>query len=174
MEQHPGRDHSPRLAVGTGGGHANLAGFRIPQTAFPAGHDRVLGRRLLGSAPDLHRHEKRHWSPLLSASISHAYTLSFWLHSDPLFALLCVAAILVAFQINERRGGLWWRLPLLLLLCAMTVLVRWLGVANWVLVAGALLQGQNLLAMWQRPDRRWVAMLLAGVITAGTFFCRAV
>jgi hypothetical protein len=44
--------------------------------------------------------------------------------------------------------------------------VRWLGVANGLLVAGALLHGQSL-----RPcaDRRWATLALAGIVTAGTF-----
>jgi hypothetical protein len=41
---------------------------------------------------------------LLTAVISHVYSLTFWLHSDALFTLLTAAMVLVALQINERRA----------------------------------------------------------------------
>ena len=54
---------------------------------------------------------------MLSAIISHVYSLSFWMHSDALFCLLATAAMVVACQINERRPRVAWRIALLAILC---------------------------------------------------------
>src|SRR5438067_5398744 len=50
---------------------------------------------------------------VLTATASHVYTLSFWMHSDALFCLLATAGMVVACQINERRSHLAWRIVLL-------------------------------------------------------------
>jgi len=78
-------------------------------------------------------------------------------------------------QINEGRS-LAWRLPALLLLCSASVTVRWVGVANGLLVAGILLHGrspwrrQDIFPMRWSLDRRWVALLLTAVVTGLTFW----
>jgi hypothetical protein len=124
---------------------------------------------------------------LSCALVTHLYCLTFWLHSDALFCLLGAGAVLVAMQINEGRSSV-WRIALLGALCVASVGVRWVGVLNWMLVAGALLRGyalrQSAAARRQgaapgpwafaRDDRRlirlWTALLLSGVLSAGTFF----
>lgn len=112
---------------------------------------------------------------LLCGNISHVYSLTFWLHSDALFCLLCGTAILLAMQINEGRA-IAWRIPVLLALCAASVAVRWLGVANWLLVAGALLRGRPIFTWnWRELrgrfiERRWVTLALAGMVTTGAFW----
>jgi len=112
---------------------------------------------------------------LITACISHVYSLTFWLHSDALFCLVCAAAVLFALQIGEGRP-IGWRMPVLLACCAASVAVRWLGVANWLVVAGALLHGR-LPFKWgqawtevRRFDRRWMAFFLTAVVSIGTFW----
>lgn len=101
---------------------------------------------------------------LISGVLSHVYSLTFWLHSDAFFVMLCALTILVGMQISEGRP-LGWRLPVLLILCAASVFVRWAGVLNWLLVAAVLLRGELL----PRPNRNWVVAFAAGVVTAITF-----
>jgi hypothetical protein len=84
-------------------------------------------------------------SVLVTGVLSHVYSLTFWLHSDGFFMMICAFAILVAMQIGEGKPHK-WRLALLLLLCAASVFVRWAGVLNWMLIAAVLLRGQ----LWPR------------------------
>lgn len=114
------------------------------------------------------RHATLAWTctiVLVSAIISHVYPLSFWMHSDALFCLVSAAAMLIAHQLADRRAAT-WRLPLLLVLCAAAVAVRWAGLLNWAVVAGILLRGRSL---WPRADRAWLAVALTLLVTAGTF-----
>jgi hypothetical protein len=74
---------------------------------------------------------------LLCAINSNAYPMTFWLHSDALFCLLSAATILLALQMSEGRSWA-WRLPVLLTLCIAATLVRWAGLCNAMLIAGAL------------------------------------
>jgi hypothetical protein len=123
---------------------------------------------------------------LLTALLSHVYTLSFWMHSDALFLLVAAGAMVVAFQINENKPHYWVRVVALLLLCAAAVFVRWAGVLQWPLLAGILLRGQMLplsrdaIAVLRRrinsdwlyllkPNPQWLAVILSLVVTLGTF-----
>src|SRR6478672_4285865 len=73
---------------------------------------------------------------LATAVTSHVYSLSFWAHSDALFCLLALGAMVVACQINEGRPHVWWRVAALALLCAAATFVRWAAVLQWLLIAG--------------------------------------
>jgi hypothetical protein len=123
---------------------------------------------------------------LTTALISHVYTLSFWMHSDALFLVVAIGAMLLAFQINESRSYFVLRLTLLLMLCAAAVFVRWAGVLQWPLLAGILLSGQLLPLTPRsarefggrlrkrrvaalRPNRQWIALILSLVVTVGAF-----
>ncbi|WP_428940942.1 hypothetical protein [Fontivita pretiosa] len=103
-----------------------------------------------------------------SGILSHIYSLTFWLHSDALFCLISSAALLLAMRINEagQHRSWWWRFPLLVLLCAASVWVRWAGIFTWLLVAAALYNGR-LVPRW---DRLMFTLLLSGAVTAATFF----
>ena len=115
---------------------------------------------------------RRHAAPLtaaavvlLTAVISHVYSLTFWLHSDALFTLITAAMVLVALQINERRAGREWRVALLLVLCAIAALVRWAALINLALLTLILLQDNA----W-RDRRAWATLALATVVTFGSFY----
>lgn len=101
---------------------------------------------------------------LIVGILFECYRLTFIQFSDALYCLFFSLAVLLAFQINENRK-LWWRMPLLLLVCAATVTVRWSGALGWVVIAGALLGGQR------RPglNRQWLCAVLAAVVTLATF-----
>src|SRR5438034_1147540 len=47
---------------------------------------------------------------LATAIGSHVYSLSFWAHSDALFCLIALGAMVVACQINENRSPIRWRI----------------------------------------------------------------
>ena len=84
--------------------------------------------------------------------------------TDPLFCLLLGIAVMMAFQVNDGKD--WrWRAPLLVLLCASLVCVRWTGILGWWLVGGALLTGQ----MKPRLNRLWVIAFLSGLAALVTF-----
>ena len=101
---------------------------------------------------------------LLTAVLSHVYQATYWLISESSFCLVTSASILVAMQIAEGRKQ-WWRVALLLLLCAAAVTIRWAGLINMVLVVAVLLDKQ-----WRpRLTTTWVAALLVVIVTAGTF-----
>jgi hypothetical protein len=114
---------------------------------------------------------------LMTAILSHVYSLSFWLHSDALFCFVACAAMLVAFQINERQDYFGWRLAALLVLCALMVFVRWAGVLQWLIVAAILVHNQPIAPLlWLRkqanalPSKRlMLATFLSGVVTFGVF-----
>lgn len=97
--------------------------------------------------------------------LSYVYSLSFWLHSDALFCLLAMGAVLVAMQIREGRRDA-WRIALLGALCVASTSVRWAGVLQWPLLAAILLRG----SLWPRFDRVGIALALSGAATAGAFF----
>jgi hypothetical protein len=126
----------------------------------------------------------RFTSPVMSAIVtlvtavsSHVYSLSFWAHSDALFCLIALAAMIVACQINESRRGIVWRIILLLILCAAATFVRWAALAQWVIICGLLLRGHDLPFTWSKLKRAkpwqinaaWVAVILSGVVTFGTY-----
>jgi hypothetical protein len=101
---------------------------------------------------------------ILSGTISHVYSLTFWLHSDALFCLLSMAALLLAFQISEGRAP-FWKCAALVLLCGLAVTVRWAGLLTWLTVAAVLLRGEFL----PRLEKRWYLAFTTGVVTLATF-----
>jgi hypothetical protein len=101
---------------------------------------------------------------VLSGTISHVYSLTFWLHSDALFCLLSMAALLLAFQISEGHSPL-WKCATLILLCVLAVTVRWAGLLTWLTVAAVLLRGE----FWPRLERRWYVAFSSGLLTLITF-----
>jgi hypothetical protein len=111
---------------------------------------------------------------LMTAILSHVYSLSFWLHSDALFCFVACAAMLIAFQINERQEYFGWRLAALLVLCAMMVFVRWAGVLQWLIVAAILLHNQpiSLRKGWRKQSNALPSgrVILTTVLTAAVTF----
>ncbi|HEY0302371.1 MAG TPA: hypothetical protein VGC36_13585, partial [Rhizomicrobium sp.] len=75
---------------------------------------------------------------LLTAAISHVYSLTFWLHSDALFTLLTALSLLLAVQYRDGRRAP-WRLAVLCLLGAALPVVRWAGLLNTLLLVAALI-----------------------------------
>ena len=114
---------------------------------------------------------------LLTAIISHVYSLSFWMHSDAMFCLIATAAMVVACQINERRPNLKWRIALLAVLCVLAQLVRWAGVLQWLVIGGILVRGYALPLSRKRLDEwlasirsgPWIGLFVSFVVTTGTF-----
>jgi hypothetical protein len=126
---------------------------------------------------------------VMTAILSHVFPLTFWLHSDALFCLLGTASFLVALQIGEGRTEA-WRIALLCILCSAAVTVRWAGLLNWIVVAGAVMNGRGEpigfhsfgLSYWSnifgrfgqwlkrpRVSRAAIAMVLSGAATFSTF-----
>jgi hypothetical protein len=116
---------------------------------------------------------------LMTAIISHVYSLSFWLHSDALFCLIATAAMLVAFQINEQKSHVTLRTVALLVLSALMVFVRWAGVLQWLIIAAILLHNQPLAPIkWltgkfstAAERQRLLAMILSALVTLTVFIC---
>lgn len=104
---------------------------------------------------------------LLSAILVHVYSLTFWTHSEAIFCLASTLSLLIGYQIVENRGGLGWRVPLLLALCAACVLIRWAGVLQCLLVCGLLMHNLR----WWRAESlgRWGMCAAVFVVTFGTF-----
>ena len=102
---------------------------------------------------------------LVTGILSHVYHRTFMLHSEALFCVIATAALLLALQVNEGRRAT-WRIPLLLILCVFSVVVRWAGVLMIPVVAAALLNGRRRL----RLDRFWATAVIAGILMLGTFF----
>src|SRR5437764_9289781 len=79
---------------------------------------------------------------VLSGILFFTYTSSIQLRTEGLFCLVFAPAVLVGMQIGEGKS-LGWRLPALLVLCIMMVMVRWAGLAAWVVVAAAIVSGKR-------------------------------
>lgn len=115
------------------------------------------------------------WVVLLTGTLFPWYRLTFLAFTEGLFCLLATGALLLAMQIREGRPIL-WRLPLMLFCCAAMVSVRWAGVVSWMLVAGALIRGDSLRVLYDplvdAPGwkKRWLVMLLTGLVTVGAFW----
>jgi hypothetical protein len=122
---------------------------------------------------------------VMTALLSHVFPLTFWLHSDALFCLLGTASFLLAVQIGEGRTQA-WRIALLCILCSAAVTVRWAGLLNWIVVAGAVMSGRGpqllrrrnwketiqWLNRWlgrPRLSRAAMVMVVSFIATAGTF-----
>ncbi|MGD2176134.1 MAG: hypothetical protein PVJ27_12075, partial [Candidatus Brocadiaceae bacterium] len=101
---------------------------------------------------------------LASGIISWQYHLTYMLHSEGLFCLACAAAILLALQIGEGRT-LGWRLPVVLIACAVAVISRWPGVLACLVVAAALLSGEAA----PRPNRKWFCAAATLALGVGMF-----
>jgi 4-amino-4-deoxy-L-arabinose transferase-like glycosyltransferase len=101
---------------------------------------------------------------LVSALLEPIFGLAFLFYSDPLFALLCMLALLLAMRVNE--GDVRWRTILpLVALCSAAVLVRWTGILWCGVVAGALAAGD----VHPRANRRWAAIGLCIFSALATF-----
>ncbi len=92
------------------------------------------------------------------------FSLAFLFYSDPLFALLAMTALWQAMRVNEGADS-GWRVGVLALVCAASVMVRWTGVIWVAIVAAALISGESL----PRVNRRWIAALICLLITLATF-----
>lgn len=107
----------------------------------------------------------------IAALLPHVYSLTFWTHTEAVYCLLATGAMLIALQVAENRGGLAWRVPLLVLLAVGCVFIRWAGVLQFLTIAACLMHGR---AWWRVADRgvlaRWAIALLLVVASAATFF----
>lgn len=105
---------------------------------------------------------------VLTAILNHVYSLTFWTHSEALYCVFSTASLLIGLQIAENRGGLIWRVPLLLGLCFACASVRWAALLQIVLLAGILLHG---LTPWKLKQP---AVLRSGLILIACFAVLAV
>lgn len=101
---------------------------------------------------------------VLSGILYNSYSSSNQLRSEALFCALFSGALVVAFQIAEDRGR-WWRMVLLLALCAGMVQARYAGMPAWIVIGAALLSGKSNFK-W---DRRSWAVALSLAVTLSTF-----
>lgn len=101
---------------------------------------------------------------LLAALLPPVFQLTYWFHAESLFCLITGSSLLLAVQISQGRRQ-HWRLVALVLLCGLSVTVRWAGVLFWPVLAGALLHGQ----FRPRLDRRWIAAGLSGAVALAVF-----
>src|SRR6185436_4518092 len=78
---------------------------------------------------------------MLTALISHVYSLTYWLHSDAMFTLITALTLLLCLQINEGKS--WkWRISALVALCCASSAVRYAGIINILIITAALLHGR--------------------------------
>jgi len=101
---------------------------------------------------------------LLGFTLFWGYHSAILLQSEALFCALLAWAVLLALQVAEGRPG-WWRVAVLVLLCAALVSVRWAGVLTWAVVGAILLSGEIV----PRANRRWAAAVLTAAATIGAF-----
>ena len=108
-------------------------------------------------------------SVCLAAVFVPVYSLTFWLHTEPLFCCLAWGATLCAARIAEDRRRTCSLLGLLVL-CAAMAATRWTSGLQWGIVVAVLIGG------W-RPTRRSLGLDrrvalgfgLSGAITVGVF-----
>ena len=105
-------------------------------------------------------------SVAIAAALPHLYSLTFWTHTEAVYCVLSTGAMLIALQIAERRGGLGWRVPLLLALCAGCVLVRWAGVLQVLTIGACLMHGRDWWRLTDREVLRRTSIAAAGVMVA--------
>ena len=101
---------------------------------------------------------------VLAALCSPVHTISYWLHSDALMALIAGAAALVAVRYGD--GGGRWLLGALVALCVAGVMARWAMMLQAIVLASLL--------MGTRPSaelrlRRWTAVGLVFGTCLGTY-----
>jgi hypothetical protein len=101
---------------------------------------------------------------VLSGILFFTYTSSIQLRTEGLFCLVFAPAVLVAMQIGEGRA-LSWRLPVLLVLCVAMLMVRWAGLAAWVVIGAGIFSGKRPLSVG-----RWAALAASFLVVMGTFF----
>ncbi|MEL7237851.1 MAG: hypothetical protein AAGK78_03240, partial [Planctomycetota bacterium] len=108
----------------------------------------------------------------LAAICSPLYPLSVWLHSDPLFCVLMIAAMAVALQWSD---GHWpgWTIGVVFVLLIAGLLIRWAGLPMSVVVAAACLGGgaAGAESSRERPSRlsRWLVAGLMLVVAFASF-----
>ncbi len=90
---------------------------------------------------------------LVTASLHPVYPMGFWLHSEPLFLILCNASLLLTLRLRHHAG--WFAGVLVLVLLALTV--RYAAVFQAVLLVPLLFALPRRRAMWMS------ATLLASV-----------
>jgi len=100
----------------------------------------------------------------LSATLWFWFRYSYTLYSESLFTFLLVAALLVALQIREG-ARLAWRIPALLLLCAMMALTRWVGVIACGAVGLTVVSG----SLRPRWNARWLACAATAMVGVAVF-----
>ena len=88
------------------------------------------------------------WSCVIAALFVPAYSLTFWLHSEPLFLCLAWGAALCATRLAEASGRAGSLLGLILL-CAAMAGARWTSGLQWGIVAAVLLGRWR--PTWRRP-----------------------
>jgi hypothetical protein len=129
---------------------------------------------MLGALATFYWVIRRFASPMLSAAIiiltaliSHVYSLTFWLHSDALFTLITALTLLLSLQIGEGDRST-WKIVAILMLCVISAAVRYAGIINILIITAALLQGRRQLP---KPpiDRAWMTAALAIVVTIVAF-----
>ena len=112
------------------------------------------------------------WAACVAAVFVPVYSLTFWLHTEPLFCCLAWGATLCAVRVAEDRRRTWSLLGLLLL-CAGMAATRWTSGLQWGIVVAVLLGGWR--PTWRRPgggglERRVaLGLSLSGVITVLVF-----
>lgn len=81
-----------------------------------------------------------HWSVIAGGLLVPVYSLTFWLHSEPLFCALSWGAALLAVRaVEDRRRTL--ELLGIIVLCALMAGVRWTAGLQWGIVASLLIAG---------------------------------
>ena len=112
------------------------------------------------------------WATVLGALLVPTYSLTFWLHSEPLFCALAWAAALMAVRLAEGRGRGWAMLGLILC-CAGMSATRWTSGLQWGLIAALLLGGVRWhgRVLWSRPTgaRAGVGLGVAWLVTLLVF-----
>ena len=108
-------------------------------------------------------------SVVLAAIFVPAYSLTFWLHTEPLFCCLAWGATLCAARLAEDRRRTWSLLGLLLL-CAAMAATRWTSGLQWGIVVAVLIGGWRPTWRSLRLDRRVaLGLTLSGAITVLVF-----
>ena len=101
---------------------------------------------------------------VLAALCSPVHTMSYWLHSDALMALIAGAAALVACRYAEGKGR--WLLGVLVVLCVAGVLARWAMMLQAIVIASLLLSTRS---EQKRSLQQWTAVALVFAACLGTY-----
>jgi hypothetical protein len=90
--------------------------------------------------------------------------LSYMFFSDALFSLVGLTAVWLGLRIARGHDS-WGSIALLVVACIAAMLVRWAALPWFVVIAGAVLEGE----FWPKWNRKWIAFALATAATIGTF-----